>query len=94
MPQAEYEVWGPRSKTTMSNSGRRRFACEAALIPAASPPMTTNLALPMLFLLDAFDAGPCVCALFRFPYVAKECVASMAGRLENKMCYIGEYNEK
>jgi hypothetical protein len=31
---------------------------------------------------------------FAFPMSSKECVASMAGRLENKMCYIGEYNEK
>jgi hypothetical protein len=36
----------------MSNSGRRRFAWPAALIPAASPPMTTSLSLTMVFLLE------------------------------------------
>src|SRR5918994_4838085 len=39
MPHAEYDVYGPRSKATTSRSGSRRFAAEAALRPAASPPM-------------------------------------------------------
>src|ERR1044071_8547972 len=38
MPQAEYDVYGPRSNATTSRSGSRRFAVLAALIPAASPP--------------------------------------------------------
>src|SRR4051794_2674550 len=42
MPQAEYEVARPRSNMTTSRSGRRFLACDAALPPAASPPMTTT----------------------------------------------------
>src|SRR5512135_2244409 len=43
MPQAEYDVKPPRSNATISRSSgpRRRRACDAALIPAASAPMTT-----------------------------------------------------
>jgi formamidopyrimidine-DNA glycosylase len=35
-------VYGPRSKATTSRSGSRRRAALAALIPAASPPMTAS----------------------------------------------------
>src|SRR5215471_15377055 len=44
MPHAEYEVYGPRSKATISRSSgcRRRRARDAAVMPAASPPMTTS----------------------------------------------------
>ena len=42
MPQAEYDVARPRSNMTTSRSGRRLRACDAALPPAASPPMTTT----------------------------------------------------
>src|SRR5947199_44040 len=44
MPHAEYDVYGPRSKATISRSSgsRRRRARAAAVIPAASPPMTTS----------------------------------------------------
>src|SRR3954453_9439081 len=38
MPQAEYDVYGPRSKATISSPSSRRRALVAALIPAASPP--------------------------------------------------------
>src|SRR5688500_6056320 len=39
MPQAEKDVYGPRSKATTSSRLSRRLAAEAALMPAASPPM-------------------------------------------------------
>src|ERR687885_794176 len=42
MPQAEYDVARPRSNITTSRSGRRFLACDAALPPAASPPITTR----------------------------------------------------
>ena len=42
MPQAEYDVARPRSNITTSRSGCRFLACEAALPPAASPPITTR----------------------------------------------------
>lgn len=44
MPQAEYEVKWPRSNTTISRSSGPFIlrACDAADIPAASPPMTTS----------------------------------------------------
>src|SRR5262249_18128116 len=44
IPHAEYDVYGPRSKATISSSSgsRRRRAREAAVMPAASPPMTTS----------------------------------------------------
>src|SRR4051812_28779855 len=42
MPHAEYDVARPRSNMTTSRSGRRFLACDAALPPAASPPMTTT----------------------------------------------------
>ena len=45
MPQAPYETSGPRSRTTTSQSGRRRLAWLAALIPAATPPITTRRAM-------------------------------------------------
>lgn len=41
MPQAEYEVCGPFSKTTISRCASSRLATDAALMPAASPPTTT-----------------------------------------------------
>src|SRR6202030_3629599 len=41
IPQAEYELYAPRSNATISiASPAIRLACEAALIPAASAPMT------------------------------------------------------
>jgi hypothetical protein len=43
MPQAEYEVWRPRSKTVMSVSGCSLRTCDAALMPAASPPITMSI---------------------------------------------------
>jgi hypothetical protein len=42
MPQAEYEVWMPLSKTTISRCGSSLRTKEAQLIPAASPPMITS----------------------------------------------------
>src|SRR5688572_22678879 len=47
MPQAENETSGPCSRTTMSSSLAvlRRRAWAAALMPAASPPMTTSRSL-------------------------------------------------
>ena len=42
MPHAEYDVTRPRSNITMSRSGRALAACDAALPPAASPPITTR----------------------------------------------------
>src|SRR5947209_14866686 len=46
MPQAEYDVVRPRSNMTTSSCSPRLsasfFACEAALPPAASPPITTS----------------------------------------------------
>ncbi|GAA3933813.1 hypothetical protein GCM10022244_47870 [Streptomyces gulbargensis] len=44
IPHAEYEENRPRSNATISNSPARLSlrACEAADIPAASPPMTTS----------------------------------------------------
>src|SRR5919199_3555461 len=42
MPHAEYDVARPRSNITTSRSGHRFFACDAALPPAASPPITTT----------------------------------------------------
>ena len=46
MPQAEYEAWWPRSSATTSRSSpRSRLACDAAVIPAASPPTTTTRSL-------------------------------------------------
>src|SRR5690625_3499376 len=46
IPQAEYDVHGPRSSATISMSRPAcpavRCAWDAALIPAASPPMTTS----------------------------------------------------
>jgi hypothetical protein len=59
MPQAEYEVWGLRSKATMSNSDRRRRACDAALMPAASPPMTTSRSFAMILLTSNVDDDRC-----------------------------------
>ena len=42
MPQAEKELYAPRSNATISTASPAiRLACEAALIPAASAPMTT-----------------------------------------------------
>src|SRR5579859_749603 len=41
IPQAEYELYAPRSNATISTASPAiRLACEAALIPAASAPMT------------------------------------------------------
>ena len=42
MPQAAKELYVPRSNATISTASPAiRLACEAALIPAASAPMTT-----------------------------------------------------
>jgi hypothetical protein len=43
MPHAENDVWGPRSKTVMSVSGCSLRTSDAALIPAASPPITMSI---------------------------------------------------
>jgi hypothetical protein len=43
MPQAENDVWGPRSKTVMSVSGCSLRTSDAALMPAASPPITMSI---------------------------------------------------
>ena len=51
MPHAEYDVHDPRSSTTSSSSRPVRVAvrsaCDAALMPAASPPMTTILSVTL-----------------------------------------------
>src|SRR5262245_53399000 len=51
MPHAEYEVYGPRSKATISrSSGARRLrARDAAVMPAASPPMTTSRSVTRVY---------------------------------------------
>src|ERR1700755_404331 len=42
IPQDEKELYAPRSNATISTASPAiRLACEAALIPAASAPMTT-----------------------------------------------------
>ena len=46
-------MWGLLSKTTISRSGRRRLAWDAALIPAASPPIITKRSFAMVYLLIA-----------------------------------------
>jgi hypothetical protein len=51
MPQAEKEVCGPRSKTVMAMSGCSLRAWDAALIPAASPPITMSF-VKISLLLD------------------------------------------
>src|SRR4051794_21820033 len=60
MPQAEYEVLRPRSNATISRSSdfRRRRACEAADIPAASPPTMTSRSMLRTVVAGREAGGP------------------------------------